>query len=91
MSDYDGMAAPFGYYCFTYISGSIEIEMRTVAYQYFGPVCLRKSGIFPRSKLKISVSAEMDERVGIKLSLHIKIGRDIRVGRDYINPMNQFK
>ncbi len=35
------MATAFRYDGFAHVSGSIEIEVRTVAYQYLRPVCLR--------------------------------------------------
>ena len=40
MSDEYSMCTPFGYNTFSYISRSIEIEMRQITYQCFRPVCL---------------------------------------------------
>ena len=77
MGYYHRMATPFCNDCFTDIAGGIEIEMWTVANQDLCPIGLRQASVFARSELKIAVCAKMNEGIGIKSFLHIKIWRDI--------------
>ena len=91
MRYYHRVAASFCYYGLSYIARCIEIEMRTIAYKYFRPICLRESCILSWREFKVPVCPEMNHHISIKCSLHIEIRGQITVRRRNINTMHHLE